>query len=137
MLQDIFNIIHEKDLNVWRVYYCVNSVRIWSFSCQYFPSFGLNLERYKVSLRIQFECGKIRTRKAWKMDIFHSVFITWINVSSHKNQALIIIQEKTCPNFLKRDSIRVSSEAYFEPGRRFAMEYFRENSKRNPLLMNY
>ena len=59
------------------------------------------------------------------------------NVSSHKNQALIIIQEKTCPNFLKRDSIRVSSEVYFDPGRRFAMEYFRENSKRNPLLMNY
>ena len=38
----------------------------------YFPSFGLNTERYFVlnteryfvSLRIQYECGKIRTRKS-------------------------------------------------------------------------
>ena len=28
----------------------------------YFPAFGLNMERYKVSLCIQSECGKIRTR---------------------------------------------------------------------------
>ena len=28
----------------------------------YFPAFGLNTERYEVSLRIQSECGKIRTR---------------------------------------------------------------------------
>ena len=28
----------------------------------YFPAFGLNTKRYKVSLRIQSKCGKIRTR---------------------------------------------------------------------------
>ena len=28
----------------------------------YFPAFGLNTERYEVSLSIQSECGKIRTR---------------------------------------------------------------------------
>ena len=28
-----------------------------------FSAFGLNTERYSVSLRIQSECGKIRTRK--------------------------------------------------------------------------
>ena len=41
------------------------------FSSPYFPAFGLNMERsfglnterYGVSLRIQSECGKIRTRK--------------------------------------------------------------------------
>ena len=33
------------------------------FSGPYFPAFGLNTERYSVSLRIQSECGKIRTRK--------------------------------------------------------------------------
>ena len=33
------------------------------FSGPYFPSFGLNTERYEVSLRIQSECEKIRTRK--------------------------------------------------------------------------
>ena len=33
------------------------------FSGPYFPAFGLNTERYSVSLRIQSKCGKIRTRK--------------------------------------------------------------------------
>ena len=33
------------------------------FSGTYFLAFGLNTERYSVSLRIQSECGKIRTRK--------------------------------------------------------------------------
>ena len=33
------------------------------FSVPYFPTFGLNTERYSVSLRIQSEGGKIRTRK--------------------------------------------------------------------------
>ena len=33
------------------------------FSGPYFPAFGLNTERHEVSLRIQSECGKIRTKK--------------------------------------------------------------------------
>ena len=33
------------------------------FSGPYFPAFWLNSERYEVSLRIQCECGKMRTRK--------------------------------------------------------------------------
>ena len=33
------------------------------FSGPYFPAFGLNTKRYSVSLRIQSECGNIRTRK--------------------------------------------------------------------------
>ena len=33
------------------------------FSGPYFPAFGLNTDRYFVSLRIQSECEKIRTRK--------------------------------------------------------------------------
>ena len=33
------------------------------FSGPYFPAFGLNTERYFVPLRIQSECGKLRTRK--------------------------------------------------------------------------
>ena len=43
--------------------HCVKSVQIRNFSCLYFASFGLNTERYKVSLRIQTECGKIQTRR--------------------------------------------------------------------------
>ena len=33
------------------------------FPGPYFPAFRLNTERYSVSLRIQSECGEIRTRK--------------------------------------------------------------------------
>ena len=38
---------------------CVKSAQ----SIQYFPAFGLNTKRYFVSLRIQSEWGKIRTRE--------------------------------------------------------------------------
>ena len=51
---------------------CLKSVRLWNFSGPYFPAFGLNTERYEVSLRIQSECRKIRTRKIPNMDIFHA-----------------------------------------------------------------
>ena len=40
------------------------SVGIRSYSGPYFPAFGLNTERYFVSLRIQSEWRKIRTRKS-------------------------------------------------------------------------
>ena len=40
----------------------VKRVRIQSFSGPYFPSFGLNTERYSLSLRIQSKWGKIQTR---------------------------------------------------------------------------
>ena len=44
------------------------SVRIWSFFGPYFPASGLNTVRYRESLRIQFECGKIRNRKTPNTD---------------------------------------------------------------------
>ena len=54
-------------------YHCVKSVFIQSYSGPYFPAFGLNTERYGVSLRIQSECGKIRTRITPNTDTFHAV----------------------------------------------------------------
>ena len=53
--------------------HCVKIVRIRSFLDPYFPAFGLKTERYGVSLRIQLECGKIRTRKTPNTDTFHAV----------------------------------------------------------------
>ena len=41
----------------------------------YFAAFGLNTERYEVSLHIQSECGKIRTRKNSVFGQFHTVFV--------------------------------------------------------------
>ena len=53
--------------------HCVKSVRIWSYSGPYFPAFALNTERYGVSLHIQSECRKIRTRITTNTDTFHAV----------------------------------------------------------------
>ena len=60
-----------------RKWYYVKSVRIRSYSGPYFPASGLNTERYGVSLRIQSECRKIRTRENSVFGHFsRSVFLT-------------------------------------------------------------
>ena len=51
-------------LNTAKRFHCVKIVQIWSFSRQYFPTFGRHTEIYRVNLRIQSKCGKIRTRKS-------------------------------------------------------------------------
>ena len=57
-------------------FYCVKSVRIRSYSGLYFLTFGLNTERYGVSLRIQSKGGKIRTRITLNTDTLHAVFLS-------------------------------------------------------------
>ena len=57
----------------WRHF--VKCVRIRSYSDPYFPAFGQNTERYGLSLHIQSECGKIRTRITPNTDTFHAVRI--------------------------------------------------------------
>ena len=54
-------------------FHCANSSRIRSYSVPYFPKFGLNTERYFVYLRIQCECGKIRTRITPNTDTIDAV----------------------------------------------------------------
>ena len=49
------------------------SVCVRSYPGQHFPAFGLNTERYGVSLRIQSECGKIGTRITPNTGTFHAV----------------------------------------------------------------
>ena len=46
---------------------------IWSYSSPHFPTSGLNMERYVVSLRIQSECGKMQTIKIPTTDTFYAV----------------------------------------------------------------
>ena len=53
--------------------HCVKSVRIRSYSGPYFPAFGLNMERYSVSLHIQSKYGKMLTRITPNMDTFYAV----------------------------------------------------------------
>ena len=95
--------------------HCVKSVSIRSFSGPYFPTFGLNTERYShVSLHIQSKCWKVLTRKTPNKDknTFHVVesipvsimwirLIFWITRNSTKNNPSLIqyqlLREK-CPN---------------------------------------
>ena len=57
-------------------YNCVKSAHIRSYSSPYFPAFGLNTKRYFLSLRIQSECGKMRTRKTPNTENFYAVHNT-------------------------------------------------------------
>ena len=50
---------HEKKIRTYEID-CLKIVRIRSYYTPYFTAFGLNLERYGVSLRIQSKCGKTR-----------------------------------------------------------------------------
>ena len=51
------------------------------FSGPYFPAFGLNTERYEVSLRIQSERGKLRTRKNSVFGNFTQwMLLQWVNI---------------------------------------------------------
>ena len=54
----------------------LKSARIRSYSGPYFPAFGLNTETYGVSLRIQAECGKMRTRITPNTDTFCAAHIS-------------------------------------------------------------
>ena len=53
--------------------HCLEIVSIQSYSGPYFPAFGLNTEKYSISLRIQSECGKIRTRITPNTGTFYAV----------------------------------------------------------------
>ena len=70
--------------------HCAKSVRIRSYFGPYFPTFGLNTEKYGESLRIRSECGKMRTRITPNTDTFCAVLFSRIRAESkygsEKNQ---------------------------------------------------
>ena len=61
--------------------HCVKSVHIRSYSGPHFSAFGLNTERFSVSLHIQSECEKMRTRITRNTDTFYAVTVSLVNVS--------------------------------------------------------
>ena len=63
--------------------HCVKSFCIWSYSGLHFPTFGLNTERYGVSLRIQSECGRMQTRMTPNTETFHAVCATVVAHRKH------------------------------------------------------
>ena len=65
------------------------------FSGPYYPAFGLNMKRYFVSLRIQSECAKIRTRKNSVFGhISQSVTEVWYNLNG--SDVYLVPREAEC-----------------------------------------
>ena len=62
----------------------VKSVRIRKYSGPHFPTFGLNTERYSVSLRIQSECWKMWTRITPNTKSFYAVIARLELIASRK-----------------------------------------------------
>ena len=73
-LKLFFNIFCGKGLISFS--HCVKSVHTRSYSVPHFPAFGLNTERYRVSLPIQSEYGKMWTRITPNTDTFHAVSVS-------------------------------------------------------------
>ena len=71
--ENFANILNEISPILWILsgIHGVKRVRIWSYSGLHFSVFGRNTKRYSVSLRIQSECRKIRTRVTLNMDTFY------------------------------------------------------------------
>ena len=61
------------------------------FFCLYFPTSGLNAERYGASLRIKSECRKIRARKTPSTDAFHAVIINHKRINSPEIELMEIV----------------------------------------------
>ena len=87
----ILTYIPNSDTVGWKIvcspcpHHCVKSVRIRSYSGSYFPAFGLSTKRYRVSLRIQSECGKIRTRITPNTNTFQAVHTFIVDLSQNVN----------------------------------------------------
>ena len=86
--------------NCMKLHYshCVKSVRIRSHSGPYFPAFGLNAKRYSVSLLIQSEYGKIRTRITPNTDtlytgVFHMYFCQNSSQNFLKNSIILRLHQ--------------------------------------------
>ena len=89
-----FNITIRISLGQWLTAFsnCMKSVRIQSLSGSYFSAFGLNTERYGVSVCIQSKCGNKRSRKTPSTDTSYADFFFWMNAIHYYN--LIYISKK-------------------------------------------
>ena len=77
--QAILRIFHNHYELFWEFTFVATAWKVSKYgfsSGPYFPAFGPNTVRYSVSLRIQYECGKIHTRKNSVFGHFlHSVLV--------------------------------------------------------------
>ena len=77
---------HISSHTAWKV------SKYWVFSGPYFPAFGLNTKRYSVSLCIQSECGKIRTKKNYVFGHFPGGASLWTYANPKLENVLKYVQ---------------------------------------------
>ena len=101
----IINIIKQIQIvvDLTQILHCVKGVHTQSFFGPYFPVFGLNTERYSVSLRILSECRKMRNRTTPNRKIFRSALL--IRQKTNKKESIINSINKKDNNFFKRSVI--------------------------------
>ena len=81
---------------------CVKSVHIRRYSAPHVPAFGLNTERSEVSVSIQSDCGKMRTRITPNTDTFQAVQLLGLSVywqdggCNHPHQLILILIVPLC-----------------------------------------
>ena len=69
------NRIKQNKLATYVYFHCVKIVCIRSCFGPHFSAFELNMERYGLSLRIQFKYGKMQTRITPNTGTFYAVFL--------------------------------------------------------------
>ena len=105
------------------------------FSGPYFPAFGLNTERYSISLRIQSKCGKIRTRKNSVFGHFSrsgcecllvvtDYFSGWTQAYATRNKKYKTAAECLLNDFIWR--YRMPSNILHDQGGKFENDLFKE-----------
>ena len=104
----IFRCLNGFCIRLW-YQHCVKGVHIRSYSgtYSYFPAFGLNTERCEVSLPIQSECGKIRTRitlseKSSIIDLWHNITTPLLFTSSCQGEILFNWLLEKCSVYLNK-----------------------------------
>ena len=60
--------------------HCIKGVCIRNYSGPHFSAFGLNTERYRLSLRSHSKCGKMRTKITPNTGTFYAVFAAEIKL---------------------------------------------------------
>ena len=103
---------------------CTYSDLFCSAFFSHFPSFGLNTERYRVSVRIRENARKMRTRITPNTDTFYAVWFSNFNSES------IVNLSNYCYSFSKRNSINWNNLRFLrKPCKYFLMllnlDYFR------------
>ena len=109
-------------------FYFVNSVRIHCFSGPYFPAFGLNTEIYRVSLRIQSKCGKIRPIKTPTTDTFHAWFINH-SMAASRQEASFLIYQNHLINF-GTSTLQIEAKWYISYSLKYYPRFFQSEIKK-------